>query len=165
MTRELPGYEVAPWELRWRWLDLDALRKTESTFALSNGHIGFRGSFEEGEPRGLPGTYLNGVYETRPLPYAEAGYGFPEDGQTVVNVTNGKVIRLLVDDEPFDVRYGDLLSHRRVLDMRAGTLERVHPHLDQPLIHVVADRGEDPIRRTRPVLIRRLEQHATIATR
>ena len=25
-----------------------------------------------------PGTYLNGVYESRPLPYAEAGYGFPE---------------------------------------------------------------------------------------
>ncbi|MEA2420225.1 MAG: alpha,alpha-trehalose phosphorylase, partial [Thermoleophilaceae bacterium] len=72
----------------------------------------------------LPGTYLNGVYETRPLPYAEAGYGFPEDGQTVVNVTNGKLIRLLVDDEPFDVRYGELLSHRRVLDMRAGTLVR-----------------------------------------
>ena len=26
----------------------------------------------------------------------------------VVNVTNGKLIRLLVDDEPFDVRYGEL---------------------------------------------------------
>ena len=93
-------------------------------FALSNGHIGLRGNLDEGEPHGLPGTYLNGVYETRPLPYAEAGYGFPEDGQTVVNVTNGKVIRLLVDDEPFDIRYGELLSHERVLDMRAGTLTR-----------------------------------------
>jgi len=29
-----------------------------------------------------------------------------------------------VDDEPFDLRYGELLSHRRVLDMRAGTLTR-----------------------------------------
>ena len=27
-------------------------------------------------------------------------------GQTVINVTNGKIIRLLVDDEPFDIRYG-----------------------------------------------------------
>ena len=33
-------------------------------------------------------------------------------------------IRLLVDDEPFDVRYGELRSHERVLDLRAGTLER-----------------------------------------
>lgn len=123
-TPQLPGYEVAPWELRWRWLDLDALRRTESTFALSNGHIGFRGSFEEGEPRGLPGTYLNGFYERRPLPYAEAGYGYPEDGQTVVNVTDGKIIRLLVEDEPVDMRYGSAPHHERVLDFRSGTLRR-----------------------------------------
>ena len=60
----------------------------------------------------------------RPLPHAEAGYGYPEEGQTIVNVTNGKLIRLLVDDEPFDVRYGELRSHERVLDLRAGTMER-----------------------------------------
>ena len=90
----------------------------------SNGHIGLRGNLDEGEPHGLPGTYLNSFYELRPLPYAEAGYGFPESGQTIVNVTNGKLIRLLVDDEPFDVRYGELLAHERVLDLRAGTLHR-----------------------------------------
>jgi alpha,alpha-trehalose phosphorylase len=120
-----PSDEPHPWEIRESELDLSLLAQRESVFALSNGHIGLRGTLDEGEPHGLPGTYLNGVYETRPLPYAEAGYGFPEDGQTVVNVTNGKLIRLLVDDEPFDVRYGELLAHRRVLDMRAGTLERV----------------------------------------
>ena len=39
-------------------------------------------------------------------------------------MTNGKIIRLLVDDEPFDVRYGKLRSHERVLDLRAGVLRR-----------------------------------------
>jgi alpha,alpha-trehalose phosphorylase len=72
----------------------------------------------------VPGTYLNSFYERRPMPYAEPAYGYPEAGQTVVNVTNGKLIRLLVDDEPFDVRYGRLLEHGRVLDLRAGTLTR-----------------------------------------
>jgi alpha,alpha-trehalose phosphorylase len=124
VTVRRPSDEPHPWEIRESELDLDLLAQRESVFALSNGHIGLRGTLDEGEPHGLPGTYLNGVYESRPLPYAEAGFGFPEDGQTVVNVTNGKVIRLLVDDEPFDIRYGELLSHRRVLDMRAGTLER-----------------------------------------
>jgi alpha,alpha-trehalose phosphorylase len=119
-----PSYEIAPWQLRWRGLDLEALRRTESTFALSNGHIGLRGTFEEGEPRGLPGTYLNGFYEQRRLPYAEAGYGFPEDGQTVVNVTDGKIIRLLVEDEPLDMRYGSAPQHERTLDFRSGTLRR-----------------------------------------
>ncbi len=119
-----PHYPVEPWCLRETRLDLDLLGQSESVFALSNGHIGLRANLDEGEPHGLPGTYLNSFYELRPLPYAEAGYGYPESGQTIVNVTNGKPMRLLVDDEPFDVRYGDLRAHERVLDLRAGTLER-----------------------------------------
>jgi alpha,alpha-trehalose phosphorylase len=118
------AYPVDPWHIRETRLDLDLLAQSESVFALANGHIGIRGNLDEGEPHGLPGTYLNSFYELRPLPYAEAGYGFPESGQTMVNVTNAKLMRLLVDDEPFDVRYGELRSHERVLDLRAGTLER-----------------------------------------
>ncbi|MFD2422524.1 glycoside hydrolase family 65 protein [Amycolatopsis pigmentata] len=119
------GYETSPWELRWRTLAVDQLHRTESTFALSNGHVGIRGTLEEGEPRGRPGTYLNGFYEEHELPYAEAGYGYPEAGQTIVNVTDGKIIRLLVEDEPFDMRYGNATRHERWLDFRAGTLSRL----------------------------------------
>jgi alpha,alpha-trehalose phosphorylase len=117
-------YAVAPWELRETRLDLPGLARSESLFALSNGHVGLRGNLDEGEPHGLPGTYLNGVYELRPLPYAEAGYGYPESGQSVIDVTNGKILRLLVDDEPFDIRYGTLHAHERVLDFRTGVLHR-----------------------------------------
>jgi alpha,alpha-trehalose phosphorylase len=121
-----PGrFPVEPWELREVGLDLDDLARSESLFALSNGHIGIRGNLDEGDPRALPGTYLNSFYEIRPLPYAEAGYGFPEDGQSILNVTNGKIFRLLVDDEPLDLRYGTILHHQRVLDLRSGTLHRV----------------------------------------
>jgi alpha,alpha-trehalose phosphorylase len=122
---EQPAYPVEPWTIRETELHYDTLAQSESVFALSNGHIGLRGNLDEGEPYGIPGTYLGGFYEVRPLPYAEAGYGYPEDGQTVVNVTNGKIIRLLVEDEPFDVRYGVLRSHERVLDLRAGVLRRI----------------------------------------
>jgi alpha,alpha-trehalose phosphorylase len=118
------AYGTEPWRLVEKRLDLDILAQSESIFALSNGHIGLRGNLDEGDPHGLPGSYLNSVYEARPLPYAEAGYGYPDDGQTVINVTNGKIIRLLVDDEPLDIRYGTLHSHERVLDLRAGTLTR-----------------------------------------
>src|SRR4051812_48758633 len=110
-------FPVEPWALRETRLDIDSLAQTESLFALSNGHVGLRGNLDEGEPFSLPGTYLNSFYEERPLPYAEAGYGFPEEGQSTINVTNGKVFRLLVDDEPFDVRYGRLIAHERVLDL------------------------------------------------
>ena len=118
------GFQIAPWELRWCGLDLEALHRTEPIFALSNGHIGLRGTFEDGEPVGAPGTYLNGYYERRALPYAEGGYGYPEDGQTVVNVTDGKIIRLFVQDSPMDMRYGRAVEHERVLDFRAGSLRR-----------------------------------------
>jgi alpha,alpha-trehalose phosphorylase len=119
-----PSFTVEPWLVRETELDLDVLAQTESVFALANGHIGLRANLDEGEPVGVPGSYFNSFYELRPLPHAEAAYGNPESGQTVANVTDGKLIRLLVDDETFDVRYGRLLAHERILDLRAGTLQR-----------------------------------------
>jgi trehalose/maltose hydrolase-like predicted phosphorylase len=121
---EQPAYPVEPWAVRETAFNPDLLAQSESVFALSNGHIGMRGNLDEGEPHGIPGTYLNSFYEQRPLPYAEAGYGYPEQGQTIVNVTDGKLIRCMVDDEPLDVRYGELIEHQRLLDLRAGTLTR-----------------------------------------
>ncbi|GCF09997.1 glycoside hydrolase family 65 protein [Dictyobacter arantiisoli] len=121
---EHPAFTVDEWSIIEKTFRLDLLAQTESLFALSNGHIGLRGNLDEGEPYGLPGTYLNSVYELHPLPYAEAQYGSPESAQTMINVTNGKLIRLLVDDEPFDIRYGELKIHKRELDMRNGVLQR-----------------------------------------
>ncbi|MFX0575449.1 glycoside hydrolase family 65 protein [Nocardia nepalensis] len=141
MTVECRGFDVDPWHLRWCGVDLDALHRTESIFALANGHLGLRGTLEEGEPVGTPGTYLNGFYEKRQLPYAEAGYGYPEEGQTVVNVTDGKIIRLLVEDEPMDLRYGKAVEHERVLDFRSGTLRR-HTVWNSPTGRCVRIRSE-----------------------
>ncbi len=117
-------FPVEEWSVRETQLHLDILAQTESIFALSNGHIGLRGNLDEGEPNGLPGTYLNSFCELRPLPYAEGGYAYPESGQTAINVINGKLIRLLVDDAPFDIRYGTVQSHERELDLRNGLLRR-----------------------------------------
>ena len=82
-----PAFRVEPWCLRATAFDLAVLAQTESLFALVQRAHRVRGNLDEGEPHGLPGTYLNGVYELRPLPYAEAGYGYPESGQTLINVT------------------------------------------------------------------------------
>ncbi|HEY2949630.1 MAG TPA: glycoside hydrolase family 65 protein [Micromonosporaceae bacterium] len=127
----MSAFPVEAWCVRELGFDLDLLARSESIFALSNGHLGLRGNLDEGEPYGIPGTYLNSFYEVRPMPFAEPAYGDPESSQTVVNVTNGKLVRLLVDDAPFDVRYGRLLSHERVLDLRAGTVTR-HADWESP---------------------------------
>ena len=124
MMTEKPAMAIDPWAIRETDLRVGALAQMESVFALSNGHIGMRGTLDEGEPIGVPGTFLNGFHEVWPLPYAESAYGNPEAGETVVNVTNGKLIRLLVDDELLDARYGELVEHERVLDFREGVLRR-----------------------------------------
>jgi len=119
-----PTFTIEPWAVTETALDVDHLARTETIFALSNGHIGLRGNLDEGEPHGVPGTYLNGVFETIPLPYAEDAYGYPDEGQSLIDVHNGKHLRLLVDDEPLDVRLGTLEHHERTLDLRAGVLRR-----------------------------------------
>jgi alpha,alpha-trehalose phosphorylase len=113
------AFTVEPWNLRETHPDLDPLAQTESVFALANDHVGWRANLDEGESYGLPGSYLNGVYESRPLPYAEEAFGIPETGQKVINVTNVKLIRLFVDDEPLDVRSGGVPSVRRVVAVPA----------------------------------------------
>ena len=44
------------------------LIRNETTFALSNGYIGTRGTFDEGYPftvdEGLEGNFINGFYES-----------------------------------------------------------------------------------------------------
>ncbi|MGH9010939.1 MAG: hypothetical protein ACRDYF_13985, partial [Acidimicrobiia bacterium] len=52
-------FKTEPWLVREASLDLDVLAQSESVFALGNGHLGLRGNLDEGEPYGLPGTYLN----------------------------------------------------------------------------------------------------------
>ncbi|GGB25824.1 glycosyl hydrolase [Flexivirga endophytica] len=125
MTDNLKSeFTVEPWRVRELGVHPGNLAQSESVFALANGHIGVRGNYDESTPNGLLGTYLNSFYEERPLPYAEAGYGYPEEGQTIVNVTDGKIIRLLVDDQPLDLRYGVVRHQERSLDMREGLLHR-----------------------------------------
>ena len=74
--------------------------QTETLFALSNGFLGIRASFEEGEPSYRPATLLNGFHETWPIAYPETAHGFATTGQTILPVPDGTTIRLLVDEDP-----------------------------------------------------------------
>jgi alpha,alpha-trehalose phosphorylase len=71
-------FSVDPWCLRQPGLDLDVLASTEAVLTLANGSLGVRGTLDEGEPVGVPGTYLAGVHELRTMVYTETGSGDPE---------------------------------------------------------------------------------------
>jgi alpha,alpha-trehalose phosphorylase len=117
-------FAVEPWCLREPRLELDDLAGVETVLTVANGSLGVRGTLEEGEPVGMPGTYLAGVHELRTMVYTETGSGDPESTETLVNTIDGTAVRLLVEGHPLDVRTGALLHHERVLDFRAGTLAR-----------------------------------------
>src|SRR5215468_5704922 len=102
----------------------ELLAQMETILALGNGYLGMRGSPEEGGPNAENGTFINGFYETRPIVYGEEAYGFATTGQTIVNVTDSKIIKLFVDDEPFWLSNATLLTFDRRLNMKAGTLDR-----------------------------------------
>jgi alpha,alpha-trehalose phosphorylase len=76
-----PAFREEPWCLRATDLDVAVLALTESLFALANGHIGGPGSLDEGEPHGLPGSYLNDVYELSPLPNVSRATGIRRPGR------------------------------------------------------------------------------------
>src|SRR5215212_4533926 len=111
----------------WRWVERryspEFMATSETTFSTANGYLGMRGGFQEGRPSFLHGTFINGFYETWPIPYGEKAYGFAKTGQTMVNVPDGKIIRLYVDDEPFTLDRATTTHYERALDMRSGTQE------------------------------------------
>ncbi|WP_432523589.1 glycoside hydrolase family 65 protein [Kineococcus sp. SYSU DK006] len=115
---------VHPWAVHEGELDVSALERTESLFALSDGRLGVRGSLDEGAPCGSPGTYLSGAYELWPLTYPEYSYGYPQVAERLVAVPDPTLVELFVGPERLDVRTGELHAHERTLDLRAGTLRR-----------------------------------------
>ena len=117
-------YPVDPWRLVERAYNPDYIPQTETLFALSNGFLGLRGSFEEGEPSYRPGTLLNGFHETWPIVYPELAYGFATTGQTIMPVPDGTAVRLFIDEDPITCETIEVRHFERSLDMKRGVLER-----------------------------------------
>ena len=117
-------YPPDEWNMVEKNFSPQFLEMAETIFAVGNGYLGMRGGFEERSPVINNGTYVNGFYETWPIIYGEDAYGFAKTGQTMVNVTDGKIIKLYVDDEPFYLPRANVLNFDRRLNMKAGTLER-----------------------------------------
>jgi alpha,alpha-trehalose phosphorylase len=113
-----------PWSLIENKFHPEFIAQTESVLALGNGYLGMRGGPEEGDSCVQNGTFINGFYETWPIIYGEEAYGFARTGQTMLNVTDSKIIRLFVDDEPFGVASANIRHYERRLNMKSGTLDR-----------------------------------------
>ena len=117
-------YPADEWNVIEKAFRPEFLAQLETMLALGNGYLGMRGCPEEGGPNAENGTFINGFYETRPIVYGEEAYGFAKTGQTICNVTDSKIIKLFLDDEPFWLPNAHLSKYDRRLNMKSGTLDR-----------------------------------------
>jgi beta-phosphoglucomutase len=101
------------WTLTEPEFDLSKLRARETVFTIGNGYLGTRGSFEEGYPKALPITLINGVYDDIPVVYTE-----------LANCPDWLLLVIIINGEQFRLDRGEILSYERRLDLRHGVLSR-----------------------------------------
>lgn len=125
MNQLLKGAEWEIWEENF---DPALIAHNETLFSLGNGHIGTRGSIEEGflNKKSIinEGTYVNGFFESAPIIYGETAYGYAKNTQTICQVPNGKEMSFAIDGEWFHLETGNILKHKRVLNMKEGVFKR-----------------------------------------
>src|SRR5262245_23769067 len=121
-----PAQDYPPdeWNMIEKYLRPEFMAQMETVLALGNGYLGMRGVHEEGVPCVQNGTFVNGFYESWPIVYGEEAFGFAQTGQTMLHVTDSKIIKLFVDDEPFGLANASIRRYARQLNMKSGTLDR-----------------------------------------
>ena len=113
------------WTIQEKNFDPSLYGRYETLFALSNGFIGVRGSFEDAPVTGgHDGFYLNGFYETYPLKYGETFPGYPAFSQAMVNLPNPKKLNLLIDGDLLSLEDSPPLSYERTLHLHTALLNR-----------------------------------------
>src|SRR6266542_397444 len=95
--------------------------EVESLFAIGNGYIGNRGSLAEGSLLSAPATFAAGVFELPPRDGAVPGLFVLPDWTGV---------GAWVEGQPLSMQEGEILAHRRILDLRRGVLWREWRHRD-----------------------------------
>ena len=128
MEFKKPIYPIEQWNITETEFKKENNYRNETTFALSNGYIGTRGTFEEAYPfdvdTGLEGNFVNGFYESNEIRYGEANFGSPLLSQSLLNLPNLKEIHVILDGEEFTMEQGEVKEYARTLHMKDGILER-----------------------------------------
>jgi maltose phosphorylase len=102
-------------------------RASESIFSLGNGRFGQRANFEETfSGKTLLGNYIAGVYYPDKTRVGWWKNGYPEYFAKILNAPNWIGINIRVEGEEVDLAKNKVISFRRVLNMKEGTLHRMY---------------------------------------
>ena len=117
-------YPADEWNVVEKRFNPEFLAQLETMLALGNGYIGMRGCPEEGGPS-AENVHSSTDSMKRGRSYTGKRLTVSQKtGQTICNVTDSKIIKLFVDDEPFWLPNAHLLKYDRRLNMKSGTLDR-----------------------------------------
>jgi len=109
----IQSLQYSDWTVYETQFEPDKLQARETVFTVGNGYLGTRGSFEEGHPGAVPGTFICGVYDDVPVFYTE-----------LVNCPDWLPLVLIVDGDRFQLDQGEVLAYKRQMDLRYGILSR-----------------------------------------
>ncbi len=114
---DLPAAPTADpaWLLVEEGFALPREHEIESLFTVANGYVGTRGSLAEGSSLSRPATLAAGVFDVDP----EA-----RSGPELVRLSNWTHLALVVGGLPLALEEGEIVEHRRVLDLRQAILWR-----------------------------------------
>jgi len=110
-----------------RWLLIDEgftlarEREVESLFAIGNGYVGNRASLAEASALSVPGTFVAGIF-THPTG--------PGAVPQLMVLPDWAAVRIWIEGRPLDMGEGQVLEHRRILDMSQAVLWREWRHRD-----------------------------------
>ncbi|MBD2343145.1 beta-phosphoglucomutase [Anabaena subtropica] len=101
------------WILTETKFNPEQLHSRGTIFTIGNGYLGTRGSLEEGHARGLPATFIHGVYDDVPVVYTE-----------LANCPDWLPVIIAVNGDRFRMDQGEILQYERKLDVSQGLLSR-----------------------------------------
>ncbi len=119
------NYIVDEWKIIEEGFRPEINRASESIFSLGNGYMGQRANFEEKySGDSLKGSYIAGIYYPDKTRVGWWKNGYPEYFAKVLNSPNWIGIDINIDGEDLDLARCEILSFRRILNMKEGTLSR-----------------------------------------
>jgi maltose phosphorylase len=118
-------YKNDAWQIIEEGFHPEMNRESESIFSIGNGYMGQRANFEEhysGES--LQGSYVAGVYYPDKTRVGWWKNGYPEYFAKVLNAPIWIGIDISVNGKNIDLATSEIISFRRILNMKEGYLER-----------------------------------------
>lgn len=104
--------------------DKKEINHLESLFALGNGYLGMRGTYDEPTAGEVCGMYINGVFATKQYNHLVKFKGYATKNEFTVNLPDWRIFTVTVDGETAAFSDNNISEHERRLEFDTGRLTR-----------------------------------------